>query len=64
MLSRVAQGITSRLGQLHSRTMASYSLSVTRQTPAGRAAALISHVYWTQHVQGLTVTEGEKVPSA
>ncbi|KWU46179.1 nucleic acid-binding protein [Rhodotorula sp. JG-1b] len=41
--------------------MASYSLSFTRQTPAGRAAALISDVYWTQHVQGLTVTEGEKL---
>ena len=59
MLSRVAQGITA----IHSRTMASYSLSFTRQTPAGRAAALISDVYWTQHVQGLTVTEGEKVRS-
>lgn len=57
MLSRVAQGITA----IHFRTMASYSLSFTRQTPAGRAAALISDVYWTQHVQGLTVTEGEKV---
>ncbi|GAA5982015.1 hypothetical protein JCM10908_004704 [Rhodotorula pacifica] len=41
--------------------MATQSLSFTRHTPAGRAAALISHVYWTQHVQGLTVQEGEKL---
>ncbi|POY71774.1 hypothetical protein BMF94_5135 [Rhodotorula taiwanensis] len=72
MLTRVLQAIT----RLPSRTsftparalvqstaaMASApSLTVTRQTPAGRAASLISAVYWTQHVQGLTVSEGEKL---
>ncbi|GAA5861809.1 hypothetical protein JCM3774_001309 [Rhodotorula dairenensis] len=41
--------------------MAAYSLSVSSHSPAGRAAALISHVYWTQHVPGLTVTPGEKL---